>query len=177
MSTYKRAWLFTLVFYGLGLGSFLVIVPEAISSGEWFLAAILITFPALFLAYLVNGTVEVWKAIVARKHKQPESKWTVAARARNCYCGVWDTDPEAYRKLGYARGTCGVCERCGSPGHTRHFPGPVPYTGEWCDRCFRILAWTWPFRSWYGWGLITAVVLISLPFWRPMGAAIKGLLK
>ncbi len=46
--------------------------------------------------------------------------------ARNCYCRPGDA-------------SCGTCERCGAPGHTRHFPGPVPSTGSWCDRCYRIV--------------------------------------
>ena len=49
------------------------------------------------------------------------------ATARSCYCKPGDT-------------SCGTCERCGAPGHTRHYPGPVPATGAWCDRCYRIVA-------------------------------------
>jgi hypothetical protein len=45
---------------------------------------------------------------------------------RACYCSPGDI-------------SCGICERCREPGHTRHFPGPVPYTGAWCDRCYRIV--------------------------------------
>ena len=63
------------------------------------------------------------------------------------------------------QGFCGMCERCGIPGHTRHFPGPVPYTGSWCDRCYKVVAWTWPLRNpivWIfavgiGWVLYSAV--------------------
>ena len=40
----------------------------------------------------------------------------------NCYC----EDGENY---------CGDCEACGAQGHTQHFPGPLPYTGGWCDEC------------------------------------------
>jgi len=47
--------------------------------------------------------------------------------ARSCYCKPGDT-------------TCGTCERCGEPGHTRYFPGPVPVTGAWCDHCYGIVA-------------------------------------
>jgi hypothetical protein len=28
---------------------------------------------------------------------------------------------------------------CGKPGHTCHFPGPLPYTGAWCDSHYTIL--------------------------------------
>lgn len=48
--------------------------------------------------------------------------------ARSCYCKPGET-------------TCGTCERCGAAGHTRHFPGAVPATGAWCDRCYSVVAW------------------------------------
>jgi hypothetical protein len=108
--------------------------------------------------------------------ESPESKagkWESAARTRNCYCGLWDTDPALYKQRGYTEGFCGLCERCGDPGHTRHFPGPVPYTGAWCDRCYRVLKWTWPFRSVMGWIYIFAVVAIAAAIGRPMLSAIE----
>ena len=43
-----------------------------------------------------------------------------ARRGNNCYCGPDDD-------------FCGECQVCGRPGHLRHFPGAVPYTGAWCD--------------------------------------------
>lgn len=86
-----------------------------------------------------------------------EGKWEKAARERNCYCGLWDKNPALYEKEGLPLGFCGKCERCGVPGHTRHFPGPVPYTGSWCDRCYRIVGWTWPLRSVGGWLRVFAV--------------------
>jgi hypothetical protein len=85
---------------------------------------------------------------------EKEGKWQTAARERNCYCGLWDTNPAMYEERGYPLGFCGKCERCGAPGHTRHFPGPVPYTGAWCDRCYRIVAWTSPFRAGKGWAYL-----------------------
>lgn len=51
----------------------------------------------------------------------------------DCYCSLWTTDPAFCKEKGYKPGYCGVCEVCGEPGHTRHYPGPVPYTGTWCD--------------------------------------------
>ena len=66
-------------------------------------------------------------------------------KKRMCYCDSLDSEWKAAR--GYAPGFCGVCERCGKPGHTQHFPGPVPYTGAWCDRCVKIVAFTWIFRN------------------------------
>ena len=49
---------------------------------------------------------------------------TLAPTDRHCYCQP-------------GQASCGTCERCGEPGHTRHFPGPVPVTGAWCDACYR----------------------------------------
>lgn len=97
-----------------------------------------------------------------------EGKWEAASHKRNCYCGGWDKNPAAYEREGYTLGYCGICERCGVPGHTRHFPGPVPYTGSWCDRCYRVLKWTWPFRSVMGWVFILAVLAIGSVFVRPL---------
>jgi hypothetical protein len=65
-----------------------------------------------------------------------------------------------------------ICERCGAPGQTRHFPGPVPYTGAWCDRCYRILSWTWPFRSVMGWIYVLGVAMIAYAVGRPLVAAL-----
>jgi hypothetical protein len=25
-----------------------------------------------------------------------------------------------------------MCDTCGKPGHTLHFPGSAPFTGSWC---------------------------------------------
>jgi hypothetical protein len=100
-------------------------------------------------------------------------KWEIAARKRYCYCGLWDKDPAMYEKLGYPLGYCGICERCGVPGHTRHFPGPVPYTSAWCDKCYRVLKWTWPFRSIAGWIYLLTVVAIVFTVGRPVVAAIE----
>ena len=58
---------------------------------------------------------------------------TAEAERRGCYCvegGRNDDLPEGY---------CGRCELCGKPGHTRHHPGPVPVTGAWCDRHYRMV--------------------------------------
>ena len=61
------------------------------------------------------------------------------ANRRGCYCGLWDTQPEFLFSQGLPQGYCGHCEKCGRPGHTRHFPGPVPYTGSWCNAHYRRL--------------------------------------
>ena len=67
---------------------------------------------------------------------------------------------EDRRKEGLPDGFCGVCERCGKPGHMQHFPGPLPYTGAWCDRCVKIVALTWPLKNPVVW--IAAVIVIGV---------------
>jgi len=56
----------------------------------------------------------------------------------NClYCtSISDSDRI---KDNIALGFCGTCEECNEPGHIQHFPGPVPYTGAWCDKCVIIV--------------------------------------
>ena len=107
----------------------------------------------------------------------PERGREAVARRRDCYCRIWDTDPASFVELGYAEGFCGVCERCGDPGHTRHFPGPVPYTGSWCDRCYRFLMWTWPFRTVIGWVFIAIIAAIAFVVGRPLFAAVARLFR
>ena len=59
---------------------------------------------------------------------------------RGCYCDtLWEKNPEFLEKQDISRGFCGICERCRQPGHTRHFPGAVPYTGAWCDQCYNVV--------------------------------------
>lgn len=98
----------------------------------------------------------------------PKGKWEIASRERGCYCGLWDETPAFYEKQGVPLGFCGICIRCGVPGHTRHFPGPVPFTGAWCDKCYRLLAWTWPFRSIIGWVYILVVLGLFWVMARPL---------
>ena len=89
--------------------------------------------------------------------------WEAYALQRHCYCGTWHKNPALYEKEGLPRGYCGMCERCGKPGHTRHFPGAVPYTGAWCDRCHLIVGLTWYFRTPLGWVyLAIAAALIAI---------------
>ena len=56
------------------------------------------------------------------------------AEKLGCYCTLWDKDPEYLKRENVPDGYCGLCEKCGRPGHVRHFPGAVPYTGVWCNR-------------------------------------------
>ena len=83
------------------------------------------------------------------------------AKQRHCYCGSMDADSR--REQNIPEGYCGLCERCGKPGHTQHFPGPLPYTGAWCDHCVKIVALTWPLKNpmvWIGF-LIAVIVLVT----------------
>jgi len=52
----------------------------------------------------------------------------------SCYCEHIDDDFR--KKENIPEGYCGICEMCGKPGHTRHYPGARPYTSSWCDECY-----------------------------------------
>lgn len=58
---------------------------------------------------------------------------------RGCLC------PAA--EAGAAETFCGTCQVCGNPGHTRHFPGALPYSGAWCDAHFNRVKWFDPRAS------------------------------
>lgn len=81
-----------------------------------------------------------------------------------CYCSVWDKDPEFYPKQNVPEGYCGICKRCKEPGHTRHYPGPVPYTGAWCDSCYKFLGRTWFLRLPILWILVYIPILGILAY-------------
>jgi hypothetical protein len=66
------------------------------------------------------------------------------AGQRGCYCSAWDIDPKLLADLGYPRGYCGFCQRCGQPGHTRCIQGPFSFTGSWCAFHYRLAAWLDP---------------------------------
>lgn len=83
---------------------------------------------------------------------------------RGCYCEGWDTAPDRMRSAGHEPGHCGTCERCGAAGHTRHHPGPLPYTGAWCDVCYRRERFTWPLRYPPFW--FFAAVAVGVLLWR-----------
>jgi len=67
-------------------------------------------------------------------------KYKPLLNSRACYCDIREKDPSFYEAKGVPRGYCGFCEKCGKPGHTRHFPGAAPYTGTWCDSHYRRLS-------------------------------------
>jgi hypothetical protein len=89
----------------------------------------------------------------------PLEEWEAYARQRNCYCTLWKKNPGHYADMALTPGFCGRCERCGELGHTRHFPGAVPYTGSWCDRCYRIVGIAHVFRTLAGLTVLALVVL------------------
>ncbi|MCP5050346.1 MAG: hypothetical protein GY940_24490 [bacterium] len=55
----------------------------------------------------------------------------------DCYCSLWDTDPQALIRQGVPRGYCGFCaveikgKVCGKPGHVHQ--GDGPFTSCWCE--------------------------------------------
>ena len=55
---------------------------------------------------------------------------------RNCYCPTDGKQPTWLTDDNIPLGFCGICDDCGEFGHTRHYPGPVPFTGSWCDTCY-----------------------------------------
>lgn len=84
---------------------------------------------------------------------------------RGCYCELWDKNPAYFEERGVPRGYCGFCETCEKPGHIRHFPGGVPYTGCWCDFHYRRLSLVHPLGSLgsmlYA-GLVVLMILIVM---------------
>jgi hypothetical protein len=69
-------------------------------------------------------------------HLQTEAG--IAAEGEDCYCDLRRTNPGVLEKQGVPLGYCGICS-CGAPGHVRHYPGPVPVSGAWCDDCYSCL--------------------------------------
>lgn len=64
--------------------------------------------------------------------------------ARYCYCPLPVETPSMIDKVrnmipGWKppprppEGFCGHCQVCRKPGHVCHYPGPLPFTGCWCD--------------------------------------------
>jgi hypothetical protein len=58
----------------------------------------------------------------------------IASRGK-CYCDLWESSPETLSAQGIPRGFCGLCVRCGKPGHLRHAP-EGPFTDARCDDHF-----------------------------------------
>lgn len=57
---------------------------------------------------------------------------------RMCYCPKQGQDRSAFEARGIPEGFCGKCDICGEPGHVCHYPGPLPFTGCWCDKHYII---------------------------------------
>ena len=115
--------------------------------------------------------------VLTPKPGEQSAEWEAYARQRNCYCRIWATKPSIHSERGLPPGFCGHCVRCGAMGHARHYPGPIPYTGAWCDRCYRIESLTWWFRTPIGWiylSVIAAVVVTFLAFVALVAGSIKG---
>jgi hypothetical protein len=55
----------------------------------------------------------------------------------DCYCHIWESDPQFFIREGIPEGYCGRCDsivggkECGKPGHMRS--GPGPFTTCSCD--------------------------------------------
>ena len=86
-----------------------------------------------------------------------------AAEEPECDCGTSDSAVSSPCTDGLPAGYCGWCAICGRPGHTRHFPGPVPVTGAWCDLHYRMLRWLHP-QGQYGrhvWILLVVAAAVA----------------
>lgn len=85
--------------------------------------------------------------------------------ARGCYCELRKATADTPRRKDVPEGFCGLCDRCGAPGHVRHFPGAVPYTGAWCDAHYRRLRLLHPL-AFPGMVLWIALAVVVLGFVR-----------
>nr|CAS02748.1 putative integron gene cassette protein [uncultured bacterium] len=86
---------------------------------------------------------------------------------RHCYCDLWESNPDVLQSQNLPHGFCGICERCGQPGHSRHAPAAAPYTSAWCDSYYRITS----IRNYSLW-LFVAVICICT--WLLFRGAIHG---
>ena len=98
----------------------------------------------------------------------PLEDWDAYARQRGCYCQLWGSQPGHFAETKLEPGFCGRCERCGAPGHTRHFPGAVPYTGSWCDPCYGKVG-----RTWFVWHCVR--IAVGFAILGLIGLAVVGL--
>ncbi len=81
---------------------------------------------------------------------------------RGCYCSLWHSKPALLESQGVPRGYCGLCIRCGRPGHLRHAPGAIPATLAFCDTCYRVAA----FRQYAIWAFALALLVGCYVFVR-----------
>jgi hypothetical protein len=87
---------------------------------------------------------------------------TSSTKPDYCHCRADGQRPAHLDEQGVPEGFCGICERCGAPGHTRHYPGAVPHTGAWCDRCYQILR----FRPYVVMAVASVVIAALVWLWR-----------
>jgi hypothetical protein len=80
------------------------------------------------------------QTVSLKMEQKAQSGQTSAVNDRGCYCDIWDKNPVHFESRGVPRGYCSFCQTCGRPGHTRHFPGVVAYTGCWCDFHYRMVS-------------------------------------
>ena len=87
----------------------------------------------------------------------------------DCYCHLWETDPQHLIETGVPEGYCGLCdtevggELCGKPGHVRHHPGPYPVTACWCDEHYEVCVDGFnPINSWT---LLLGLALLGVGGW------------
>ena len=72
-----------------------------------------------------------------RGEPEPFEGAMIARPDKNCYCNLWNENPEALRSQGLPEGYCGFCDTdvngrpCGKPGHMHS--GPGPFTVGYCD--------------------------------------------
>jgi hypothetical protein len=81
---------------------------------------------------------------------------------------MWNKEPAHFESRAVPRGYCGFCQTCKKPGHIRHFPGAIPYTGCWCDYHYRLISLIHPLGS-YGSLLYFAVVVAAGILWFVFG--------
>jgi len=94
-------------------------------------------------------------------------KFKSVMNERGCYCDLWEKNPAFYESRGVPRGYCGFCMKCGKPGHTRHFPGAVPFNGCWCDFHYRVASIIHPLGfpgTLIYFGLIAGAVILWIIF-------------
>lgn len=91
-------------------------------------------------------------------------KPTDSINPRGCQCRLWEVEPSFLEARKVPAGFCGFCETCGKPGHTRHFPGTVPYTGCWCDSHHLRISILHPLGHWGRW-VYSALLVVGLVLW------------
>jgi len=111
---------------------------------------------------LTNPWHEAQKKMVVDESEKGKPRNTI----KDCYCDLWDKNPDVLEKQGVPRGYCGLCQLCGKPGHTRHFPGAVPYTGTWCEWHYWRLMLFHPCSAIGYCVWLTALAIVGIIIWK-----------